>query len=102
MTLEEITATLQTVAGNQAKHDEMHARHSTHMAEMESMQARHSANMAKIEEMSVRHSADIAEIDEMIAAGVESQNRFDRQLTRLYEVVSDLADKHLKNEERFA
>jgi hypothetical protein len=74
MTTEEITQTLQTIAANQAKHDEMHA----------------------------RHLADIAEIDRMIVATVESQNRHDKQLGHLFEVVSDLSDKQLKNEELFA
>lgn len=88
MTVEEITQTLQTVAANQARHDEMHARHSAHMAEMARMQA--------------THSADIAEIDRMIAAIAESQNRYDKQLGHLFEVVSDMSDKQLKNEELFA
>jgi chromosome segregation ATPase len=74
MTTEEITQTLQAIAANQAKHDEMHA----------------------------RHSMDIAEIDRMIAATAESQNRYDKQLGRLFDVVSDLSDKQLKNEELFA
>ncbi len=74
MTVEEITQTLQTVAENQAKHAELHS----------------------------RHIADIAEIDRMIAASLESQNRYDEQLARLFEVVGDLADSQLKNEERFA
>jgi chromosome segregation ATPase len=74
MIIEEITQTLQRVADNQARHDEMHA----------------------------RHSADIAEIDKMIAASLESQNRYDKQLARLFEVVGDLADRQIKNEEIFA
>jgi len=74
MTIEEITQTLQTVAENQAKHDAMHA----------------------------RHLADIAEIDRMIVATLESQNRYDKQLAHLFDVVSDLSDKQLKNEELFA
>src|SRR6266540_715024 len=72
MTVEEITQTLQTVAENQAKHAELHS----------------------------RHIADIAEIDRMIAASLESQNRYDEQLARLFEVVGDLADSQLKNEKR--
>jgi len=74
MTIEEITQTLQTVAENQAKHDEMHS----------------------------RHAADIAEIDRMLAASLQSQNRYDEQLSAIREIMHDLADKHLKNEERFA
>src|SRR5215831_16877054 len=66
MTVEEIAQTLGRVAENQARHDEMHA----------------------------RHSADIAEIDKMIAATLESQNRYDRQLARIFEVMG-------KSEERF-
>ena len=81
MTIEEITQTLQTVAENQSRHSE-------HMAEMESMQA--------------KHSADIAEIDRMLAASLQSQNRYDEQLSAIREIMHDLADKHLKNEERFA
>src|SRR5215470_13283125 len=88
MTIEEITQALATVAENQARHGELHARHSAHMAEMERMQA--------------AHSADIAEIDKQIAAVIESQNRHDRQLQRLFDVMDDLADKHLENEGRFA
>jgi chromosome segregation ATPase len=45
--------------------------------------------------------ADIAEIDRMLVATVESQNRYDKQLGHLFEVVSDLSDKQLKNEELF-
>jgi hypothetical protein len=67
MTIEEITLTLSRVASNQAKHDEMHE----------------------------RHKADIAEIDKMIAASLESQSRYDRQLSRIFEAMD-------KNEERFA
>src|SRR5262245_63038678 len=74
MTIEEITQTLQTVAENQAKHDEMHS----------------------------RHAADIAEIDRMLAASLQSQDRYDEQLSAIREIMHDLADKHLKNEERFA
>jgi hypothetical protein len=81
MTIEKITQTLQRVADNQAKHDEMHA----------------------------RHSADIAEIDRVIVVSLESQSRYDKQLARMFEVMgdladvmSDLADKQLKNEELFA
>lgn len=74
MTIEGINQTLQAIAANQAKHDEMHA----------------------------RHSADIAEVDKIIAALAESQNRYDRQLGRLFDVVRDLSDKQLKNEELFA
>src|SRR5262249_15334085 len=74
MTLEEITATLQTVAENQAKHDEMHS----------------------------RHVADIAEIDRMLSASLQSQNRYDERLATISDIMHDLADKQLKNEERFA
>lgn len=81
MTIEEITQTLQTVAENQAKHDER--------------QARFDANMVKLEEAHTRHTADIAEIDRQIAAIVESQTHHDRQLARIFEVMG-------KNEERFA
>jgi chromosome segregation ATPase len=74
MTIEEITRTLQTVAENQAKHDEMHS----------------------------RHSADIAEIDKMLSLSLQSQNRYDERLATISDIMHDLADKHLKNEERFA
>jgi len=74
MTIEEITQTLQRVAENQAKHAELHS----------------------------RHIADISEIDKQIAAVIESQNRHDRQLQRLFDVMGDITDKQLKNEELFA
>lgn len=74
MTIEEIERILRNVAENQAKHDEMHS----------------------------RHSADIAEIDRGIAALLNSQNRYEERMTRLDEVLHDLADRQLKNEDRFA
>src|SRR5262245_51403301 len=74
MTVEEITQTLQRVADNQTRHDEMHA----------------------------RHSADIAEIDKQIALIVESQNLHDQQLGRLFELVGTLGDQQLENERLFA
>jgi DNA repair exonuclease SbcCD ATPase subunit len=74
MTIEEITQTLQRVAENQARHDEMHA----------------------------RHSADVAEIDKMIAANAESLNRHDRQLDRLFEIVGVLGERQVENDKRFA
>jgi chromosome segregation ATPase len=80
MTVEEITQTLQTVAENQARHDER--------------QLAFDANMAKLEEAHARHTADVAEIDKQIAAIVESQTRHDRQLARIFEAIG-------KNEERF-
>ncbi|MCI0390335.1 MAG: hypothetical protein MOB07_16415 [Acidobacteria bacterium] len=74
MTSEEIERILQTVAENQAKHDEMHS----------------------------RHSADIAEIDAGFAMLLKSQNRYEERLATISDIMHDLADKHLKNEERFA
>ncbi|MCI0387373.1 MAG: hypothetical protein MOB07_01200 [Acidobacteria bacterium] len=74
MTIEEITQTLQTVAENQAKHAEMHS----------------------------RHSADIAEIDRMLEMSLRSQNRHDERLAVVSEIMHTLADKQIKNEELFA
>jgi chromosome segregation ATPase len=74
MTVEEITQTLERVADNQARHDEIHE----------------------------RHKADIAEMDRMIAANIESLNRHDRQLDRLFELVGVLGERQLENETRFA
>jgi len=88
MTIEEIAQTLQTVAENQAKHDER--------------QAEHLQNMRRIEEAHARHIADIADIDKMIAANAESLNRHDRQFDRLFEIVSVLGDKQIENDKRFA
>src|SRR5262245_21628534 len=67
------------------------------------MQAKHLTNiMAKLEEAHARNTADIAEIDRMLAASLQSQNRYDEQLSASREIMYDLADKHLKNEMRFA
>ncbi len=74
MTVEEIERILQTVAENQARHDEMHA----------------------------RHAADITEIDQGIESLLRSQNRYEQRLAMISDIMHDLADKHLKNEERFA
>ncbi len=74
MTVEEITQTLQRVAENQAKHDELHE----------------------------RHTADVAEIVNMIAATIESLSRHDRQLDRLFELVGIQGERQLEHEQRFA
>jgi len=55
-----------------------------------------------VAENQAKHSADIAEIDRMLAASLQSQDRYDEQLSAIREIMHDLADKHLKNEERFA
>jgi len=81
MTIEEITQTLQTVAGNQAMH---------------------SANVAKVEELQARHSADIAEMDRMLNLSLQSQNRYDERLAVVSDIMHTLADRQIKNEELFA
>src|SRR5215813_12616993 len=58
--------------------------------------------LATVAENQAKHSADIAEIDRMLAASLQSQDRYDEQLAAVREIMHDLADKHLKNEERFA
>ena len=52
--------------------------------------------------MQARHSVDIVEMDRQLAAIIESQNRNDRQLARLFEVVGVLGEQQLENEKRFA
>src|SRR5262249_55417612 len=86
--LDQIGERLDQVAALQAKHDEMHARHA--------------ANMAEITTVLARHSADIVEIDSGIASLLNSQNRYEERQAALSDILHDIADKQLKNEERFA
>src|SRR5262249_52432753 len=88
MTVEEIERILQTVAENLAK--------------LTGHAAQTDERLAQVATWQSRHSADIAEIDAGIAMLLQSQNRYDEQLSAIREIMHDLADKHLKNEERFA
>jgi chromosome segregation ATPase len=88
MTIEEIDRVLQTSAQNQAQADERLNRVAERLDQVVALQT--------------QHSADIAEIDKMLATLVRSQNRYDVILSRHDDILHDLADKQLKNEERFA
>jgi hypothetical protein len=95
MTVEDIERILQTVAENQANL-------TSHAARTDERLDRIAERLDQVAELQARHSADIAEIDQGIAMLLKSQNRYEERQNRLDEILHDLADKQLKNEERFA
>jgi chromosome segregation ATPase len=102
MTAEEIERILLTVAENQAALTSTAARADERLGWVAERLDHVGERLDQVVALQARHSADIAEIDKTVALILGSQSRLDDQLSVISGVMRDLADKQLKNEERFA
>lgn len=111
MTFEETTRTLQTVAENQARHDEMHARHSERIAEIEEgvkalidAQVRYEARREELEEAFKLVARAHADMVEMIRRHEERLDGHDSDHTRtdgrLDALIDDQISARSRAEER--